>query len=147
MKIEELEAEWKVDHDLDRTNMQEEFTKIPRLHSKYINYYNQEKKVLLDVKSQYDIAYKSVLQKLSYDIGPDKVMSKEERDRNPGGIKPLQKDVDTFIQADAEIIRLSLRIGLQNIKIDFLKSVMDSISKRHFLVQQLSKHQMFEAGN
>lgn len=142
MKIEELFDEWGKDSQIDASEITAEASKIPQLHHKYYKLYLTEKMLLRKLDAQLKTLK---LDKYEfYTQGPHKETPKEWKLPAVGRI--LKADVDKYMDADKEIIQLSLEIGLKKEKIDLLYSILKTLSERGFLLNTMVKWEQFKAG-
>lgn len=143
MKLDSILELWEEDSKLDRNDLSNESLKIPGLHSKYYRIYVNEKLIL----RKYEAQLKELkMEKYEfYTQGP----SKEQIDRGwklPPVGKVLKADVNMYLDADKEIIELSLRIGIQKEKIDLLESIIESFKARGFNIKSALDFERFKMG-
>jgi len=143
MKIEDIFTQWKEDSDIDRTELGDEVLKIPKLHHKYYQMYIGERLLL----RQYDAEMKQLkLDKYEfYTQGPN------EETKEKGWVMPakgliLKSDIPMYMDADRDIVKLSLKIGIQNEKIDFIESIIKSLVNRGFNIKAAIDFQKFING-
>lgn len=133
MKLEELIEMWKVDSGkLDLTDLANEAAKIPTLHSKYYEMFMLENLCLQKLEHDYRKLYKI---KTEYYLGK---LSDEEHDEygwEHVQLKILRQDVDTYISADPDIVKLLLKNSMQKEKVDFLKEIINQLHSRGFLIR------------
>jgi hypothetical protein len=58
----------------------------------------------------------------------------------------LKGDIPMYLDADDDVINLSLRIGLQQEKVDLLDSIIKTIINRGFLIKSAIEWQKFTMG-
>ena len=58
----------------------------------------------------------------------------------------MKSDVHKAINTIPEIKKLKERVGLQNIKIDFLESIIKQINNRNWLIRDVIEIRKFENG-
>ena len=116
---------------------------IPRLHHKYYTML---------------IAERSALRKLEHEMKQLKLDKHEfyahghtDETREKGWKLPprgliLKNDVPMFVDADKDIINLSLRIGVQQEKVEFLDSVIRTLNTRNFLIKNYIDYMKFING-
>jgi hypothetical protein len=68
-----------------------------------------------------------------YTMGPNEETPKEWR-LPPRGMV-LKADIPTYMDADKDIIDLSLKIGLQQEKVELLESIIKSLTNRGFQIK------------
>lgn len=129
MKIEDILDLWKADAEIDKTEPGEEALKIAKLHHKYFQILSSER---LSLKK-----YESDLKKLRldkyefYTQGPNEE-TQEKGWRLPSKGLILKADIPMYMDADEDIINLSLKIGLQQEKIELLESIIKTIMNRGY---------------
>lgn len=143
MKFEELFAEWEKDSKIDKTEITDEALKIPRLHHKYYTIFAGERSSLKKLETE----MKSLkLEKFEfYTQGP----TQETKDKGwklPAKGMILKQDLNIYMDADKDIIELSLKIGVVQEKIDFLNSILDSLKTRGYLLKTALDFQKFIMG-
>jgi hypothetical protein len=143
MSTEEISAIWAEDVKIDESNLGGEAKKIPQLHNKYYTLYYRE--ALRVKKLRYD--YKELeLAKREWLDG-----SMAEEDLKDRGWKPQQKkiirqDLDKHLQADADIIRLSLKIDYHTANADYLEDIVKTIHSRNFIINNMIAVLKFQHG-
>lgn len=143
MSTDDISEIWAKDANIDETNLVGESKKIPSLHSKYYNMYFRE--ALKVKKLRYD--YKQLeLAKREWFDG-----SMAEEDLREWGWKPYQKkiirqDIDKYIQADSDIVKLSLKIDYHTARADYLEDIVKTIHSRNFIIKSMIDVMKFQAG-
>lgn len=143
MKLEEILDLWDVDSEINRQDLSEEALKISKLHAKYYRIYVNERLIL----KKYEAELKTLkLDKTEfYTQGP----TKEQMDlgwRLPAIGKVLKSDINTYLEADKDIIKLSLKVGLQNEKVDLLESIIKSFNGRGYNIKAALDFERFKMG-
>ncbi len=143
MSTDDISEVWAADAVIDETNLGNEAKKIPQLHSKYYNMYYRE--ALTVKKLKYD--YKE----MEYDKREWFNGDMAEEDLRERGWKPYQKkimrqDMDKHIQADKDIIRISLKIDYHTERAKFLEDIVKTIHGRNFIIKSMIDIMKFQAG-
>lgn len=132
MKLEDIFELWAVDSTVDRTELGDEALKIPKLHHKYFQIYSSEKLQLKKLEADMKVLK---LEKYEfYSQGP----TKESQDRGwqlPARGMILKADMPMYMDADKDIINLSLKIGYQQEKLELLESIIKSLNNRGYNVK------------
>ena len=143
MKLEDIYEDWKKDSDIDKTELGDEALKIPKLHHKYYQMFTHERLLL----RKYEADFKNL--KLSkyefYTMGP----TEESRDKGwqlPARGMILKSDLPMYMEADKDIIDMSLRIGMQQEKIELLESIIKSLVNRGFQIKSAIEWTKFTMG-
>jgi len=132
MLLEQIHDEWAKDSDIDKTELGEESLKIPKLHNKYFQIFSKER--LLLRKYEADMKKLKLEKYEFYTQGP----SKETKDRDwelPSKGIILKQEMPMYLEADKDIIELSLKIGYQQEKVEFLDSIIRSLTNRGFQIK------------
>lgn len=144
MTFEELFNEWKQDSEIDSTDLSTESLKIPKLHHKYYMLMIAEKASLKKLEAQYK---QLKLAKYEfYSQGHTDETRKLGWELPPKGII-LKADIPMYMEADKDIVDLSLRIGVQQEKVEFLESIIKSFQTRGYLIKNSIDFLKFQAGN
>jgi hypothetical protein len=144
MKIEDILDEWGRDVEIDRTELGEESLKIPKLHHKYLKIMIHEKMRLR--KLEYDMKALKLEKYEFFSQGP----TKEQKEA--GWVLPakgivLKQEVPMYLEADKEIVDMSIKIGVQQEKVELLESIMKTIMNRNFILKNAIDFVKFTAGN
>ena len=98
------------------------------------------------------------VKKLRYDYKELELAKREwfdgsmaEEDLRERGWKPYQKkilrnDVDKYIQADKDIINLSLKIDYHSTRANFLEDIIKTIHSRNFVIKNIVDVLKFQHG-
>ena len=144
MDTNDISALWAKDSVIDETNLVGESKRIPVLHSKYYNLFYRGVLRVKKLKAEYK---ELEARKREYYDG-----SMAEEDLKDNGWKPYQKkvlrnEVDKYIQADKDIIKLSLTIDYHSANANFLEDIVRTIHSRNFIVKNMIDMLKFQAGD
>lgn len=143
MKIEEIYEMWAKDSEIDQTNVSGESANIPKLHNKYFRIYMEEGMKL----KQFRAKYKQLkLLKEQYYRGELDISELQEYGWEPQPLKILRQDIGTYIDADKDIIDLSLKVGMQEEKVNYLEAIIKMISNRGFQLKTIVDWERFRTG-
>jgi hypothetical protein len=132
MNLNDLYEMVQSDLNIDKTELDTESLKTPQLHNKYLIMHSQEKLKLEQLISEKKIKRKD---KWLYYTGK---MSEEQlrfHGWDPFDLTILKTDVDKFIDADDDIIRLGAKITLQEEAVNYLEGVVKVISNRQWNIR------------
>jgi hypothetical protein len=143
MKIDDIYNEWEIDSQINRSELGEEALKIPKLHHKYFKIFTHERLQL----RKYEAEMKQLkIEKLEfYTLGPTEESHEKGWKLPPQG-KILKSEVNNYIEADKDIVNLSLRMGIQHEKIDLLESIVKSLTARGFNIKAAIDFERFKVG-
>lgn len=144
MTIDEILENWQVDVKIDKTELGDEALNIPKLHHKYYQIYVKEKLILRKQESE--------MKQLKLDKYEFFTQGPNEETKNKGWKLPpkgmiLKSDMPMYMDADEEIVNLSLKIGYQQEKIELLDSIIKTIINRGFLIKSAIDWIKFTSGN
>ena len=143
MSTDDISEMWSKDCKIDESNLAGESKRIPELHNKYYTLYYKE--ALRVKKLRYD--YKELeMAKREWIDG-----SMAEEDLREWGWRPFQKkvirqDMDKYIQADKDIINLSLKIDYHSTRANFLEDIIKTIHSRNFVIKNMVDILKFQHG-
>jgi|TARA_Y100000385_G_C12913969_1_gene559546 hypothetical protein len=141
INLDEIQDMWRRDSKLDPDNLHLESLKIPGLHSKYYDLYNQLK--LLRIKAEAEFA-EVKLERHCYYTGkaPQEVYVAE-----PFPYKVRDKEsLKQYLDADSKIQEKNLKIKYYEIMLSFLEEVIKTISNRTYQIKNAIEWQKFIAG-
>ena len=143
MKLDDIRNMWSLDVKIDNTELATEALRIPSLHSKYFNIFTEERLRL----RKYETEMKKLrLEKYEFFTqGPTKETQERGWQLPPIG-KVIKSEVNNYIDADDDIINLTLKIGIQQEKIDMLDSIIKSLTARGFLIKNAIDFEKFRVG-
>jgi Recombination, repair and ssDNA binding protein UvsY len=131
MTLDDIFTNWSEDSKISKTELDDESLKIPLLHSKYLKFYTTERLTLHKLEAQYKSLFKLKSEYFSGSLDMDTI---KENGWEPNPKLILKSDLNMHIEADADIQRLSLKIGLQREKVSTLDSILKTISNRGFQI-------------
>jgi len=135
--LENVLKYWEKDSEIDQTEPSREIIRIPILHSKYLNILTKHR--IASKKAAFDLA-RTKRTKYEYYSGK---MSKEELDAL--GWEPfrftLKSDITTYLESDADIIKLLEKKAYHDEVIEVCMSIMKELGNRTF---QLREHMTME---
>lgn len=143
MKLDDIQKEWDVDSVIDRTELGFEALKISELHNKYFKIYTNERLILKKYEADLKVLK---LDKYEFYIHGPSDESRKKGWKQPACGRILKPDVNSYLEADPDIISLSLKIGIQNEKIDLLDSIIRSLNARGFNIKTALEYEKFKLG-
>lgn len=143
MKIDDIFAEWEKDSHIDRSELGEELIKIPKLHHKYFGIFTNER--LLLRKLEVELKQLKLAKNEFLTMGPTEETHAKGWQLPPQG-KVLRSDVNNYIDADKDVVNLTLKIGIQQEKIELLESIIKSLTNRGFNLKSAIEWERFKVG-
>jgi hypothetical protein len=143
MKFEDIFEQWNIDSSIDKTELADESLKIPKLHHKYYLMLVAEKSSLKKLESQLK---ELKLSKYEFYSQGHTEETKQLGWKLPARGMILKADIPMYMEADKDIIDLSLKIGMQQEKVDFLESIIKSFQTRGYIVKNAIDFMRFSMG-
>ena len=144
MKFEEIQIAWTRDCEMDETELSHESIKIPQLHNKYLIFYSNEKLRLKEIKFLFSGLIK---RKRDYYSGRMTAEELEAADWEPFQYKLLKADVQEYIDADDNVIESKKLLALQEEKVNYLESIVKSLTTRGYLIKNAIDWKRFTEGH
>lgn len=143
MTLDQMMEEWRKDASIDTTELGNESTKIPELHSKYLKIYFDERRKLKAMEFQSKDLY---LKKYEYYNGK---MSQDELDElnwEPFVKRLMKNEIDLYLESDKDIITGNIKVVNQKEKLNFLEEVLKNINQRNFQIKNAIEWKKFTNG-
>ena len=144
MKFEEIQYQWTLDCVMDETELSQESIKIPQLHNKYLIFYSNEKLKFKEIKFLFSGLIK---RKRDYYSGRMTAEELEMADWEPFQYKLLKADVQEYIDADDNVIESKKLLALQEEKVNYLESIVKSLTTRGYLIKNAIDWKKFTEGH
>ena len=140
--LEQILKYWENDSQMDQTEPSKELLKIPVLHSKYLNILTKHK--IASKKAHFDYLR---MRKVKWEYFTGK-MSKEELDEY--GWEPFQfalkSDINTYLEADADLIKLLEKKVYHEEVISVIESIMNELKQRTWQLRDFISWEKFVNG-
>jgi hypothetical protein len=140
--LEQVLKHWEKDADIDRTEPSKELTKIPQLHSKYLNILTKHRIALKKATFDYQRMRKT---KWEYYTGK---MGQEELQEH--GWEPfpftLKSDVSTYLESDDDLIRFLEKKAYHEEVVSVIESIMGELKQRTWQLRDFISWEKFVAG-
>lgn len=143
MKLDTIFENWALDSVIDQMDLGNSSLKTSELHHKYHKIYTNERLHLREI----EIKLKQLkLEKHEfYTQGPTKE-TQEKGWKLPAIGKVLKQEASNYIDADPDVVDLTLRLGLQQEKVELLESIIRSINNRGYQIRNSIDFMKFMAG-
>tara|TARA_E500000178_G_C16868685_1_gene683254 strand:- start:44 stop:478 length:435 start_codon:yes stop_codon:yes gene_type:complete len=143
LTLDQILEEWRKDSKIDTTNFDNESTKIPVLHSKYLKIYYEERKRLKGYEFQYKEMHRK---KYEYYNGRLSQQELEDLEWEPFVKRLMKNEIDTYIQSDKDILQLNARIANQLEKNSCVEDIIKNINQRNFQIKNAIEWKKFTQG-
>ena len=141
MNLEDIQSMWEKDSQIDKDNLHDESLKIPALHAKYHEMFNNF--LLLRKKAEQQ---RKNIRHERYEYYSGKADPEVYQD-NPFGKKIRDKDTMTkYMDADEKLSESSLKIDYYDTMLSYLESILKQINNRTYQIKNAIEWQKFIAG-
>lgn len=131
------------DLKIDGTELGDESIRIPMLHGKFLNIFHDESLVLRKLNSDYSVLKKQKWEWYGGKADEDQLKS---LGWEPFATRILRQDLELYMEADPDLIRLGSKIDLQKAKVEYLDSVIKGINNRQWVIRNAIEWRKFMSG-
>lgn len=127
MTLDEIKIQAELDTAIDNSHLEDEASRIPQLHNKYLCMLIDEKAILENLENKF-----KVLKRDKWLFYSGKMSEEELKQKGwePFELNILKNDLDRFIDSDFDIINLGNKIFIQREKVNYIESVAKIISNK-----------------
>ena len=143
MHIDILKEQWTKD-SVQSSDYHRESMKIPQLHSKYLNYFFDEKKDLTRMSKS---LAKMRRIRFEYYTGTIEPGMLDKFSWEPFLRKILKTEVQMYLDSDEVLSTMEVELQEQKDKIHFIEEVLKQIAQRNFQIKEAVSWQKFVSGN
>ena len=143
MRFDDIRSMVSKDMVIDDSELDIESLKIPQLHNKYLNLFHDERILLRKLEAD---KRELIRDKWEFYSGKMSQEELEERGWKPFQLKILKQDLDMYIHSDSDVTKIEDRITLQKEKVDYLASIVKSISGRGWEIKNAIEWRKFTSG-
>ena len=140
MNLDEIQSLWEEDSKIDEDELHTESTKIPSLHAKYYRILNN---ILLLKKIEENKFKQLKKEKWQYYTGK---ADPEVYIDIPFDHKVLRQDVDKYMDADEDLIKILSKIDYFQVMLNYLDSILKTINNRTYQIKNSIEWQQFIRG-
>ena len=140
--LEQILKHWEKDAEIDQTEPGKELIKIPTLHNKYLSFLTKHK--IASKKAHFDYLR---MRKIKWEYYTGK-MSQEDLEEY--GWEPFQftlkSDINTYLEADTDLIKLLEKKVYHEECVSVVESVMGELKSRTFQLRDFISWEKFIGG-
>lgn len=144
MKLEDIEEQWRNDSTIDIYDLSESSAISPRLHAKYSEILNAERRVLIAMERDFKrskLAMRQFMINPTPNGNPKGFLSK-----TPKSQRILKSDFDHLIDGDEVITQEEAKLNLQRAKVEYLEGIMWQIKDRKDIIRNIISNRRIEQG-
>lgn len=127
MNIDQIKAQAETDLLIDTNHLDDESSRIPQIHNKYLCILMDEKILLESYEAKQRILRRD---KWLYYSGKLSEEELKQKGWKPFELNILKQDLDRFIDSDGDIINLGHKVFLQKEKVTYLESIVKIVSNK-----------------
>lgn len=148
MTEDELAEMWSNDMAIDPTNLEGDLLALSQMRTKYWRIYNAQRIRLEKVKADYNR-----LRMIVYEMYTGKASEEDYKRRKAGGYPPppsmkiLKSEAPMYMDADPEMIDISIKFADAKRHVDNLKLMLESIDKKSMNIAAYQKERAYKNGN
>jgi hypothetical protein len=132
-KIEDITDVWRDDAKIDDVELDTESLKIPNLHAKYLKLLSEERMRLRSMRQQRKVTYRELADYYKGDLNNTEDLKRIEREPWPRTV--LKQDLDSYVDADDIMIKLTTRIVYQEEIVSVCEEILKSINARGYAIK------------
>ena len=141
MDLETIQSMWSKDAQIDQDNLHDEAAKIPSLHAKYFDLYNnikllRERSITVDNKIR--------LERWNYYSGKS---DPEVYQAEPFPYKVREKDaLKRYMDADEKVQQSTLKIKYYDVMLTYLEDIIKQVGNRSYQLKNIIDWHNFRSG-
>tara|TARA_A100001388_G_scaffold20527_1_gene13484 strand:+ start:9974 stop:10399 length:426 start_codon:yes stop_codon:yes gene_type:complete len=141
MNLETIQSMWSKDAQIDQDNLHDEAAKIPSLHAKYFDLYNnikllRERSITVDNKIR--------LERWNYYSGKS---DPEVYQAEPFPFKVREKDaLKRYMDADEKVQQSTLKIKYYDVMLTYLEDIIKQVGNRSYQLKNIIDWHNFRSG-
>lgn len=143
MRLDEIQAAWEVDSKIDRTELGDESLRIVKMHAKYYRMFSDERLRLRKAVSDFKELYRD---KYEWYNGTLAKETMDEYGWEPNPMKILRSDLSMYLEADKVMREAQMKIDLQQEKVDYLESIIKTLSVLGYNIKNAIEWTKFQNG-
>jgi len=143
MNIDQIKAQAELDTAIDVNHLDEESTKVPQIHNKYLCILMDEKLILETLESKLKVLKRD---KWLYYSGKMSDEELKQKGWQPFDLSVLKQDLDRFIDSDSDVINVSHKVYLQREKVNYIENVVKIISNKMWNIRSAIEWIKFTQG-
>ena len=141
MNLDDIQSMWEKDSQIDKDNLHDESLKIPALHAKYHELFNN----ILLLRKRAEQQRKNIRHE-RYEFFSGKA-DPEVYIENPFPKKIRDKDtMQKYLDADENMKNINLKIDYYETQISYLESILKQINNRTYQIKNAIEWNKFIAG-
>lgn len=141
MTLDEIQEQWRTDAPIDELRLSTAASDIPKLHHKWLIILNECRREVMKLR----IAYKK-LKSQKHDFLENPTQEDLDRGWTYPDKRILKGDIPRWLDGDDDMLKLELRIGEAEFKLQTVEDIMKQISQRQWLIRIMLDDRKFMAG-
>lgn len=142
--IENLLQEWDLDSVMDDNHISNESIKVPQLHAKYVRYLMQAKLKITKLQNDFNVLKKTKFRYYRGELTREELTELQWEQWQ--GLKPMKNEMDQFLEGDADLNNMKVKIEYLQTMVYLLESILGQIKARDWQLRNILEHKKFLAG-
>jgi hypothetical protein len=140
MDLEQLQLEADKDLKINDIELDIESLKTPQLHNKYLKHYTKFKLMLIKSEDELKVLRRDKWEYYTGKSDPQVYQLK------PFNFKILKTDIDKYLDADEELLKLTQKVAYLSTIVDFLDRTLRIIVNRTYVIKNAIEWKRFTSG-
>lgn len=146
MTLDELKKQWKEDCEIDDIELDNASLEVPKLHAKYSELLTDSIVALKGTQLEYKLLLKDKWMWFNGKMDEDRINELGWAHDPFDGLKIMKNDINIFMDADEDVMKIRTKIDYLQEKIDFVKRCMENITWRHQTIKNTIEWRKFMSG-
>ena len=146
MTLDELKKQWKEDCEIDDIELDNASLEVPKLHAKYSELLTDSIVALKGTQLEYKLLLKDKWMWFNGKMDEDRINELGWSHDPFDGLKIMKNDINIFMDADEDVMKIRTKIDYLQEKIDFVKRCMENITWRHQTIKNTIEWRKFMSG-
>jgi hypothetical protein len=142
--IDNLSEEWLNDSSVDTTDPTKELSRIPNLHSKYLNILSHHNLIVKKLSYEYNTLKKVKIEYYMGDLNNPEDL--KEHGWEPQMKKIMRQDMPSYLDSDDDLNKILIKKVIHQEIVDYCDRVLKELNNRTFQLGNIIKWEMYLNG-
>jgi hypothetical protein len=142
--IDTLSEEWLNDSPVDTTDPTRELSRIPNLHSKYLNILSHHNLIVKKLSYEYNTLKKVKIEYYMGDLNNPEDL--KEYGWEPQMKKIMRQDIPSYLDSDDDLNKILIKKVIHQEIVDYCDRVLKELNNRTFQLSNIIKWEMYLNG-
>jgi hypothetical protein len=142
--IDNLSEEWLTDSSVDTTDPTRELSRIPNLHSKYLNILSHHNLIVKKLSYEYNTLKKVKIEYYMGDLNNPEDL--KQYGWEPQMKKIMRQDMPSYLDSDDDLNKILIKKVIHQEIVDYCDRVLKELNNRTFQLSNIIKWEMYLNG-